>query len=154
MDDDVLLRHRIRSILMDQIRASGGTRRKKTSSKTRNSVTRRAGSKVTKRTHSKRGHTKRRISGGAMKWITYVKKYAKEHNITYPEALRKAGPSYRKLHGSALVGGKNKVHRKRHATKRAGSLVGGRRKRKTSGSKTSRRKKMSSNDLLRKLMHM
>ena len=29
-------------------------------------------------------------------WITHVKQYAKEHNITYREALKKAGSTYKK----------------------------------------------------------
>jgi hypothetical protein len=29
-------------------------------------------------------------------WITHVKTYAKEHNITYREALKKAGSTYKK----------------------------------------------------------
>jgi hypothetical protein len=29
-------------------------------------------------------------------WITHVKQYAKDHNITYREALKKAGSTYKK----------------------------------------------------------
>jgi len=29
-------------------------------------------------------------------WITHVKQYAKEHNITYRDALKKAGSTYKK----------------------------------------------------------
>ena len=29
-------------------------------------------------------------------WITHVKQYSKEHNITYREALKKAGSFYKK----------------------------------------------------------
>ncbi len=32
----------------------------------------------------------------ANKWISYVKKYALKHKIGYAQALKKAGPSYRK----------------------------------------------------------
>ena len=30
-------------------------------------------------------------------WITHVKSFAKEHNITYREALKKAGSTYKKI---------------------------------------------------------
>jgi hypothetical protein len=33
------------------------------------------------------------------KWIEFVKKYAKENNMKYNEALKKAGPAYRKEMG-------------------------------------------------------
>jgi hypothetical protein len=33
----------------------------------------------------------------ASEWITYVKQYAKKHNITYKQALKEASPSYRAL---------------------------------------------------------
>lgn len=29
-------------------------------------------------------------------WTDFVRAYAKKHGITYPEAMRKAGPEYRK----------------------------------------------------------
>ena len=29
-------------------------------------------------------------------WIAHVKKYASEHNISYKEALKKAGSTYKK----------------------------------------------------------
>jgi len=29
-------------------------------------------------------------------WITHVKQYAKDHNITYRDALKKAGSTYKK----------------------------------------------------------
>ena len=32
-------------------------------------------------------------------WIAHVKKYAKQHNMKYGEALSKAGPSYKKIGG-------------------------------------------------------
>jgi len=35
----------------------------------------------------------------ASKWIEYVKEYAKKNNISYPEALKKAGPEYRRMMG-------------------------------------------------------
>lgn len=31
-------------------------------------------------------------------WVKFVKKYAKEHNMSYKEALQRAGPSYRRMH--------------------------------------------------------
>ena len=35
----------------------------------------------------------------ASKWIMFVKEYAKKNNISYTEALKKAGPEYRKKMG-------------------------------------------------------
>ena len=29
-------------------------------------------------------------------WITHVKQYAKDHNLTYRDALKKAGSTYKK----------------------------------------------------------
>ena len=48
------------------------------------------------------------LTGGARppsKWILFVKEYANKHNLKYADALKKAGPEYRKLTGS----GYNKV---------------------------------------------
>ena len=48
------------------------------------------------------------LTGGARppsKWILFVKEYAQKHNLKYADALKKAGPEYRKLTGS----GYNKV---------------------------------------------
>jgi len=33
-------------------------------------------------------------------WIDFVKAYAKKHNMTYTEALKKAGPEFKKQKGS------------------------------------------------------
>lgn len=35
----------------------------------------------------------------ASKWIDFVKAYSKKNNISYTEALKKAGPEYRKMMG-------------------------------------------------------
>jgi len=35
----------------------------------------------------------------ASKWIDFVKAFAKKNNIKYNEALKKAGPEYRKMMG-------------------------------------------------------
>ena len=43
------------------------------------------------------------LTGGARppsKWILFVKEYAQKHNLKYADALKKAGPEYRKLTGS------------------------------------------------------
>jgi len=32
-------------------------------------------------------------------WIEFVRAYSKKNNISYPEALKKAGPEYRKTKG-------------------------------------------------------
>ena len=45
-----------------------------------------------------------------MNWIQFVKKYAKENNITYGKALKQAGPEYRKLHGSTGHSSSTKKH--------------------------------------------
>ena len=37
----------------------------------------------------------------ASSWIEHVKAYAKKNNIKYNEALKKAGPSYKKKGASA-----------------------------------------------------
>jgi hypothetical protein len=36
-----------------------------------------------------------------MKWVDYVKKYAKENGIEFGEAMKKAAPSFKKLKGGA-----------------------------------------------------
>ena len=43
-------------------------------------------------------------------WISFVKQYAKKHNLTYKEALKKASPEYRKY--------KNKSMKKKPSKKR------------------------------------
>jgi len=35
--------------------------------------------------------------GGGMSWVKFVKEYAKKNNMKYNEALKKAGPEYRKM---------------------------------------------------------
>jgi len=35
----------------------------------------------------------------ASKWISFVKEFAKKNNIKYNEALKKAGPEYRRMTG-------------------------------------------------------
>ena len=51
------------------------------------------------------------ITGGAKrppsKWISFVKEYSAKHNIPYGEALKRAGPEYKKMSGSGYgkVGG-------------------------------------------------
>ncbi len=45
-------------------------------------------------------------------WITYVKKYAKKHHMGYTQALKKAGPSYKK--NKAKKGGARKRKKKKH----------------------------------------
>ena len=37
-------------------------------------------------------------------WIIFVKAYSKKHGITYGEALKKAGPEYRKMSGKGYTG--------------------------------------------------
>nr|WPF46441.1 MAG: hypothetical protein [Lake Baikal virophage 2] len=42
------------------------------------------------------------VSGGKMSWINHVKSYAKSHNCSYKDALKRAGASYR---GRGVSGG-------------------------------------------------
>lgn len=35
-------------------------------------------------------------------WMDHVREYAAHHEISYKDALKEAGPSYRKLHGAGL----------------------------------------------------
>lgn len=50
-------------------------------------------------------------------WTDYVKQYARQHGITYGEALSKAAPSYRR--GGVVLGGRKKIKRsKRKVSKR------------------------------------
>lgn len=48
-------------------------------------------------------------------WTEYVKQYSIEHGIPYGAALKKAAPSYHKLYGGIVLGGKK---RKSMLTKR------------------------------------
>ena len=46
------------------------------------------------------GQVKRAFGGvvkGPSKWIMFVKEYASKNGISYKEALKAAGPEYRKL---------------------------------------------------------
>ena len=47
------------------------------------------------------GHTDKKDdkkkNGGGMSWISFVKAYAKKNNMKYNEALKKAGPEFRKM---------------------------------------------------------
>ena len=47
-----------------------------------------------------------------MKWIEFVKAYAKKNNIKYGEALKKAAPEYRKMKGSSSKDEKPKKKKK------------------------------------------
>lgn len=58
-------------------------------------------------------------------WTDYVKNYSLKHGITYGEALRKAAPSYRKMSGGVVLGG-----RKRKSKPKSGSktIMGGKKR--------------------------
>lgn len=73
-------------------------------------------------------------------WTDFVRAYAKKHGITYPQAMRKAGPEYRKKYGTV-------ASKKPKGKKKA---VGGARKRKApiSGSKKSYKKAPKSRKLM------
>jgi len=59
-------------------------------------------------------------------WISFVKQYAKKHNLTYKEALKKASPEYRKYKSKRFAGAdsvgikndKNKSMKKKPSKKR------------------------------------
>lgn len=51
-------------------------------------------------------------------WILHVKKYAKDHNITYPEALKKAASSYKKKRGGCVNGAGSKSPKKKSSKKK------------------------------------
>jgi len=142
--EDALIRHRIKDILMDQIRMQGGKKRRSKSKTTRGRAY--AGSKTAKK---KTSRSKSRTCGSKSRkgvkrtspWIAHVKKYAKEHGITYGEALKKARASYkggvyagkRKSSGSKTSRpksrSKSRIVRRRRTVRKAGALVGGRKRR-------------------------
>lgn len=68
-------------------------------------------------------------------WTNYVKQYARQHGITYGEALSRAAPSYRR--GGVVLGGKKKCPKKS-------------KKKSVSGSKKSYKKSPSSKKKLYK----
>lgn len=137
--EDALIRHRIKDILMDQIRMQGGKKRRSKSKTTRGRAY--AGSKTAKK---KTSRSKSRTCGSKSRkgvkrsspWIAHVKKYAKEHGITYGEALKKARASYK---GGVYAGkrkssrsksrSKSRIVRRRRTVRKAGALVGGRKRR-------------------------
>lgn len=45
----------------------------------------------------KKDHNDDKKKGSAMSWVSFVKQYAKKNNMKYTEALKKAGPEFRKL---------------------------------------------------------
>lgn len=47
--------------------------------------------------HTKEHKDEKKKSGGGMNWISFVKQYAKKNNMKYNEALKRAGPEYRKM---------------------------------------------------------
>ena len=51
-------------------------------------------------------------------WINFVKEYAKKNNIKYNEALKKAGPEYRKKAGTKGAPSKTMPGEKDFTTKR------------------------------------
>ncbi len=59
----------------------------------------------------------------ASSWIEHVKAYAKKNNIKYNEALKKAGPSYKKK-GASARGSASKTTKKGNARK--GKMPGSR----------------------------
>jgi len=47
--------------------------------------------------HKEGKDKKKKASGGGGSWINHVKAYAAKNNMKYSEALKKAGPEYRKM---------------------------------------------------------
>ena len=76
------------------IRSSKKSRKKRTKKMKR--VKRSAKKSAFKKRRVRKGtnkSTKKRSAGG---WIAHVKKYAKENNVSYKDALKLAAPSYHK----------------------------------------------------------
>lgn len=69
-------------------------------------------------------------------WTDYVRAYAEKHGVTYGQAMRKAGPGYRKMFGVKKVSsgskrggvvlgaGKKKSMVKRSMKKKGGVVLG------------------------------
>jgi len=49
-----------------------------------------------KRKMSAAGRAKCKAGAAASPWIKFVKEYAKDHNLTFPQALKEAGKTYKK----------------------------------------------------------
>ena len=73
-------------------------------------------------------------------WTDFVRAYAKKHGITYPQAMRKAGPEYRKKYGT-VASKKPKKNKKK-------AVGGARKKVSISGSKKSYKKAPKSRKLM------
>ena len=79
---------------------TGGKRRKKGSKKKRKSSSK--SSSNSSRKSSRKGSRKGSIKGskkrGPSKWIAHVKAYCKQHNMTFPEALKdpKCGKAFKR----------------------------------------------------------
>lgn len=58
-------------------------------------------------------------------WTDYVRAYAKKNKMTYPQAMREAGPSYRKKYGSGVSGAgkKKKASSGSKTSKKMGGMV-------------------------------
>lgn len=59
-------------------------------------------------------------------WIEYVKQYARQHGITYGEALTRAAPSYRR--GGVVLGGRRKSKRSKSKVSKKRKAIGGSKK--------------------------
>lgn len=57
-------------------------------------------------------------------WTDFVKAYAKKHGIKYPEALKKAGPEYRKKYGTVAAKKKPKKKKSSSAAPKKKSIGG------------------------------
>lgn len=57
------------------------------------------------------------------KWTEFVKAYAKKHKMSYPEAMKKAGPEYRKKYGAGVLGGAKKKKKSCGGSSKSGSKV-------------------------------
>ena len=52
----------------------------------------------------------------ANSWITFVKKYAKDNNMKYNEALKSAGAEYKKMSSSEKMSSTEKPKRKKNTS--------------------------------------
>lgn len=85
----------VNAILKEAIKGSGRPKRRKAGSKTTMSRRKKSSSKSRKpvRKSAKKGKAK-------SPYIAFVKSYHRQHpNLTWAQAMRKASPHYRKMHG-------------------------------------------------------
>ena len=95
------IRDRMYQILNERVALGEGGAKRRRMIKCKNNCKKKCGGvragkkpkkRVTKRAGVKAGAKRSKSSP----WIAHVKAYSKKHNISYGDALKKAGPSYKK----------------------------------------------------------